>query len=109
GKTMQLTALLLARASEGPSLVIAPTSVAAHWRAELRRFAPSLRLRDLTESDRATTVTDLAPGDVLVTTYRVFYRVAELCAGSELCIAVLDETQAIEKDRPKRSKAALGL
>ena len=44
GKTVQIISLLLNRASDGPSLVIAPASVCGNWRTELKRFAPSLSL-----------------------------------------------------------------
>ena len=43
GKTVQTIAFLLSRASEGPSLVLAPTSVVPNWESEIRKFAPSLR------------------------------------------------------------------
>ena len=44
GKTVQTLALLLARAAEGPALVVAPTSVCGNWVAETQRFAPGLRV-----------------------------------------------------------------
>ena len=42
GKTVQAITLLLTRKDDGPSLVVAPTSVIGGWRGELERFAPSL-------------------------------------------------------------------
>jgi superfamily II DNA or RNA helicase len=44
GKTLQTLALLAARASGGPALVVAPTSVCGNWLAEAARFAPGLRV-----------------------------------------------------------------
>ena len=42
GKTLQTLALLASRASGGPALVIAPTSVCGNWLAEAARFVPGL-------------------------------------------------------------------
>jgi SNF2 family DNA or RNA helicase len=44
GKTIQTIALLLAKAKEGPALVIAPASVTPNWNTEFARFAPSLNV-----------------------------------------------------------------
>jgi len=43
GKTVQALALMLARAPQGPTLVIAPTSVCMNWIAEAEKFAPTLK------------------------------------------------------------------
>ena len=42
GKTIEILALLAGRTGEGPTLVVAPTSVCANWMREAARFAPSL-------------------------------------------------------------------
>ena len=42
GKTLQTLAVLAARASGGPALVVAPTSVCGNWLAEAARFTPGL-------------------------------------------------------------------
>ena len=43
GKTLQTLGLLIARAADGPALVVAPTSVCGNWLEEAARFAPGLR------------------------------------------------------------------
>ncbi|MET0412440.1 MAG: SNF2-related protein, partial [Polyangiaceae bacterium] len=43
GKTLQVLALLLRRAPNGPALVVAPMSVCQGWVNEAARFTPSLR------------------------------------------------------------------
>jgi len=45
GKTLQALALMLLRAPNGPTLVVAPTSVCTNWIAEAERFAPTLRIK----------------------------------------------------------------
>jgi SNF2 family DNA or RNA helicase len=46
GKTIQSLAIILELASEGPSLVIAPTSVSTNWESEVNRFAPTLTIKN---------------------------------------------------------------
>ena len=48
GKTVQVLALLLGlkeRGSKEPALLVVPASLIANWKAEIERFAPSLRVR----------------------------------------------------------------
>ena len=59
GKTVQTITLMLSRASEGPSLVVLPTSVLLNWQAELRRFAPSLRVVNYNLEDRESVLSSL--------------------------------------------------
>jgi SNF2 family DNA or RNA helicase len=50
GKTLQALVVLLARAANGPALVVVPTSLIGNWRSEALRFAPSLRVHAYGES-----------------------------------------------------------
>ena len=45
GKTLQALALMLSRAPQGPTLVVAPTSVCMNWMSEAARFAPTLNVK----------------------------------------------------------------
>jgi superfamily II DNA or RNA helicase len=44
GKTVQTLAVLLQRSADGPTLVVAPTSVCGNWLAETARFTPGLQV-----------------------------------------------------------------
>src|SRR5690606_35217100 len=66
GKTVQAIALLEARATLGPALVVAPTSVASNWLDELARFAPALRVTAHRGSATEKQLAALGPGAVLV-------------------------------------------
>lgn len=106
GKTLQALALLCHRASEGPALVVAPTSVCANWVSESHRFAPSLNVTLFRESDRAGAVNALGPGDVLVVSYGLLALDLERFRGKAFATLVLDEAQAVKNAATRRARAA---
>jgi len=108
GKTVQAIALLLRRASVGPALVVAPTSVVSNWARELGRFGPSLDVIVHHGSGRDRGL-KAGPADVIVTTYGLLINDAELWADHEFATTVLDESQAIKNVSARRSKAAHAL
>ncbi len=111
GKTVQALALLLERAPDGPALVVVPTSVAANWIEEARRFAPTLNVRACTGAadSRAALLEELGPFDLVITTYALLHIDAERLCGIAWHSAVLDEAQAIKNPAAKRSRAARAL
>lgn len=109
GKTIQALALLLSRAHLGPSLVVAPTSVAANWMSEAARFAPSLRVHDFRRNDRERLVAELAPFDVVVTSYGLLLGEEKLLSRPQWNVVILDEAQAIKNAGAKRTAAAFSL
>jgi superfamily II DNA or RNA helicase len=110
GKTVQALALLLERSSEGPALVIAPTSVAFNWGDEARRFAPSLRLVPYADArDRGRALAELGPGDVLVVSYGLLARDAERLSSTRFATLIFDEAQHLKNAATRRFKAAKAL
>ncbi|MFM8445466.1 MAG: DEAD/DEAH box helicase [Methylococcus sp.] len=110
GKTVQAIALILSRAGEGPSLVIAPTSVTFNWHNEVSRFAPTLNLKSLT-GDRQQLIDQLGPLDLLICSYGLLQQeaVGEALAGVRWRTLVLDEAQAIKNAATRRSQQAMAL
>ncbi len=109
GKTIQLVAHLLQRAPEArkhdlPSLVVCPTSVLGNWQRELRRFAPSLRTLRWHGVDRDGD--HLSTVDVVLTTYGLLVRDAEVLSSQRWDVAALDEAQAIKNPDSRRAAAA---
>ena len=105
GKTVQALAVLAARASKGPALVVAPTSVVANWRAEARRFAPMLELRVYGDGDRAEALSTLGPGHLVLASYGLVTLNIEAFAAVEFATLVLDEAQAVKNAAAQRSQA----
>ncbi|MBA3058439.1 MAG: DEAD/DEAH box helicase [Gammaproteobacteria bacterium] len=109
GKTIQALALLLARAPQGPTLVVAPTSVCLNWQSEIARFAPTLKVTVFGTGNRQKTLSDLQPFDLVITTYGLLQQEAERFAAVQWHSIVLDEAQAIKNQLTKRSQAAMAL
>ena len=113
GKTLQSLALILTRAPQGPTLIVAPTSVGMNWIAESQRFAPTLNPLQFgsSTSDRQKLLDQLKPFDLLVCSYGLLQQeeVAEKLAKVQWQTIVLDEAQSIKNFATKRSQAAMNL
>jgi hypothetical protein len=126
GKSIQLLAFLLHRkqqrsrlaeageplAPEGPILLVCPTSVLGNWQRELARFAPSLpvsahygptRARDVRE------IESLALDTVVLTSYGLLRRDAEVLTAVPWSVAVLDEAQNIKNASSRTARVARSL
>jgi hypothetical protein len=109
GKTLQALALILARAPQGPALVIAPTSVCLNWASEAARFAPTLNVRIFGGGDRAAMLTGAGAFDLVIASYGLLQQEAELFAAQHWHTIALDEAQAIKNGATKRSQAVMAL
>ncbi|RZF23722.1 DEAD/DEAH box helicase [Paraburkholderia sp. UYCP14C] len=112
GKTLQSLAVLLARASEGPALVVAPTSLTGNWIAEGQRFAPALNLCLYGEGDddrRNAMIREASAGDVVVVSYALMLQGAESFLDRRWHTVVVDEAQAIKNAAAKRSQTVFEL
>ena len=105
GKTLQTLAVILDRAKEGPSLVIAPTSVGFNWIREVNKFAPELTATLYRETDRAEFLDNIGPNQIVVCSYGLALRDIDKLAKVAWNTMVLDEAQAIKNSRSKTSLA----
>lgn len=121
GKTLQVLALLLKRKAalnsvaspagteRRPSLLVAPASLLANWRAEIDRFTPSLACvvaHPSEQSDMAALLRSrtLEEADLVMTTYGMLSRLEEL-RRRKWDIVVLDEAQAIKNAGTRQTRA----
>ncbi len=110
GKTVQTIAFLLAKAGEGPALVVAPASVAPNWMSELERFSPSLNATMLNFSaDRKKLIKEAKKGDVVVTTYGLLLSVKEEITKKKWTTVCLDEAHIVKNRGAKTSAVAMQL
>ncbi|MGZ4990189.1 MAG: DEAD/DEAH box helicase [Methylobacter sp.] len=109
GKTVQALALILARAPDGPTLILAPTSVCINWLEECQRFAPTLNVHQFGGGDRQTMLDEAGPFDLIVCSYGLLQTEGDRLAQKHWHTLVADEAQAIKNALTKRSKAAMAL
>ena len=109
GKTLQSLAVILYLAKQGPTLVVAPTSVCMNWEQEIIRFAPTLKIHLLGGSGRKDRVSSLGKFDILISSYTLLQQEIKLLETVEWQSIVLDEAQSIKNAGTKRSRAAMRL
>ncbi len=109
GKTVQALGVMLARASGGATLVIAPTSLCGNWQAEAQRFAPGLNVQIYGEGDRENQVAGAGATDVVIVSYTLLQLSQERFAARAWHTVVADEAQAIKNAGAKRSLAVFEL
>ncbi len=112
GKTLQAI-LLMAAVKEGclpahpggknhPHLVVVPASLVFNWTAEIRRFAPVLKVHECVGGARSH---DYGGADVVVTTYDTLRRDIHRIEKSKFHFLVLDEAQAVKNAKAARTRA----
>jgi non-specific serine/threonine protein kinase len=122
GKTVQVIALLLdiknrgsrRNVTQAPSLLLAPASLVANWKAELARFAPSLSSLVVHPSEMPPGVTKRSSessqviaakrSDLVVTTYGMLTRV-EWLRRQSWKLVILDEAQAVKNANTRQARA----
>ena len=110
GKTVQTIALMLARAKHGASLVVAPASVIYNWQTEWQRFAPSVHIIVLNDTeDRQSAIADAKEYDVVLMTYGLLIREEDILTGKHWNVVCLDEAHTIKNRSTKMSATAMRL
>lgn len=112
GKTVQAIAMLLHKAKEGSSLVICPASVLPNWKKELTRFAPSLRLLVLNDTDTASRVelvNNATDYDVVLVTFGLLINEETTVTAKSWSVIAIDEAHTIKNKETKVSKVVMQL
>jgi SNF2 family DNA or RNA helicase len=115
GKTIQTLALVLKRRAGGerrPFLLVCPMSVVGNWVKEAARFAPELAVSVHHGVERArgpAFKSEIKGKALVVTSYSLLHRDAELFKGARWAGVVLDEAQNVKNPETKQSKAARAL
>ncbi|MET9083632.1 SNF2-related protein [Streptomyces sp. NPDC004237] len=97
GKTLTAISLILHRQRTGarkPTLVLARASLVTNWIRELAKFAPEVQAIAYHGTNR--TLAEITGTTVVVTTYGVLQRDAELLAATQWDMVVADEAQSVK-------------
>ncbi|MHC1770073.1 MAG: SNF2-related protein [Verrucomicrobiia bacterium] len=118
GKTLQALAYLqvaarkkkAGRDSDGstvprPSLVICPTSLVFNWEAEAKRFTPELSVLAVSGPQRSALFELIPHSDLVITSYALMRRDADLYKGLEFDTVILDEAQHIKNRQTQNAQA----
>ncbi|MGL4609903.1 MAG: SNF2-related protein [Trueperaceae bacterium] len=108
GKTLQALAHVLAEKeagrAEGPSLVVAPTSLMHNWQSEAKKFAPDLNVIVLHGKERKQHFKDIAKADLVLTTYPLIVRDALELEKHKYHLLILDEAQYVKNAKTNSFK-----
>ena len=88
-----------------PHLIICPTSLVFNWMAEAAKFTPELKLLALHGPDRRACFDQMAASDIVLTSYALLRRDADLYRGLEFDTVVLDEAQHIKNRETQNARA----
>jgi superfamily II DNA or RNA helicase len=107
GKTVQTLAFL--RTVAGTSLIVCPASLLFNWRREAARFVPELKLLTLEGSDRHARFKELSQHNLVLTSYPLLRRDADLYREFHFGAVVLDEATHIKNPDTQNAQAAMAL
>lgn len=108
GKTVQVIALMLLLKEKGREethLVVAPTSLVFNWRAEIRRFAPSLKVLVMHGADRNKDWKIFSQYDVVITSYGTLLTDITYLRYFSFGYLFLDESQGVKNISSQRYHA----
>ncbi len=94
------------RASQPPSLVVCPKSVADNWHAEAQRFFPELKVRCWPASELKSFAGTLASADLHVLNYSQLRLVGEDLVREKFRAVILDEGQYIKNPASQTAQIA---
>lgn len=111
GKTLQTLAFIqylkntTSVENQLPNLVIAPTSLMFNWMAEVKKFAPKLKVLQFTGPNRKELIPEIKNYDIVLTTYGSIIKDTEMHQKIAYNYVILDESQAIKNPQSQRFKA----
>ena len=115
GKTIQTLALLQqdrAAGEQRPVLLVCPTSVVGNWQKEAARFTPDLPVlvhHGTTRKRGAAFQAEAELHGMVISSYALLHRDAEILQQVNWAGVVLDEAQNIKNPETKQAKAARAL
>ncbi len=111
GKTIQIIAFILSQRSKlseqksNTNLIVVPTSLLFNWQAEVKKFAPSIKLFTHYGASRIKDATKFDQYEIILTTYGMLLSDIRYLKEYRFNYIFLDESQAIKNPKSQRYKA----
>lgn len=108
GKTLQTLAFLRLwkEGNSGPALVVCPATLLGNWRDEAAKFVPDMNVLVMHGTRRKEYFEVMHAADIIVTSYTLLDRDADIYRKLSLGAVVLDEASAIRNPDTLAAKAA---
>ncbi|MBE6053150.1 MAG: ATP-dependent helicase [Clostridium sartagoforme] len=106
GKTIQAITFILSTLPS-KTIIITPTSLLYNWGNELDKFAPTVKWMVLngTKDERINALNNISEYDVIITTYNLFKRDADLYNDINFDYCFIDEAQYIKNSNSQNALA----
>ncbi len=109
GKTIQIIAFILSQQikhGRNTNLVVVPASLIFNWKAEIEKFAPSIRTKIIYGNKRGINTDDFDQFEVVLTSYGTLLSDVNFLKKHRFNYIFLDESQNIKNPESQRYKAA---
>lgn len=109
GKTIQIIAFILSqrrKRKNNTNLIVVPTSLVFNWQAEVKKFAPSIKILTLHGANRVNDISAFKNYEIVLTTYGTLLSDVLYLKKFTFNYIILDESQAIKNPESQRYKAA---
>lgn len=108
GKTLQIIAFVLLqrrKTTQNTNLVVVPTSLIFNWKAEVQKFAPSIRMYTIYGSNRVRSTKELDQYELVLTSYGTLLSDINYLKNYTFNYIFLDESQNIKNIESQRYSA----
>ncbi|SDG37884.1 Superfamily II DNA or RNA helicase, SNF2 family [Pedobacter terrae] len=108
GKTIQALAFILSqreKVKHNTNLVIVPASLIFNWKAEVKKFAPSIKVKTIYAGERTKTTDTFDDYEIILTSYGTLLSDIRFLKDYRFNYIFLDESQLIKNPDSQRYKA----
>lgn len=107
GKTIQILAFILSqreKVKHNVNLVVVPASLIFNWKAEVEKFAPSIKIKTIYGADRAKSTSGFEHYEIILTSYGTLLSDIRFLKDYHFNYIFLDESQNIKNPESQRYK-----
>jgi SNF2 family DNA or RNA helicase len=108
GKTIQVLAFILSqreKVEHNTNLVVVPASLIFNWKAEVEKFAPSIKVKTIYAGERTKTTDRFDDYEIILTSYGTLLSDIRFLKDYRFNYIFLDESQLIKNPESQRYKA----